>query len=326
MFGETSPGGAFEFSTDHLPEQDRYRIWCDVVAKQGMRIESRPVPGQKLNVHISGYAWPGLMFARANLSGMRDERTPELIGDGDDDISFVVNLTGPVTVTARGSDHYLAEGQGFAISSLEPSIFVRPSPGSIVGLSIPRQALSSRVRYLDATMARVIPAESETLQFLTNYLVFLLDLGTPATPEIRQAVIAHVYQLVALALGPSPEVVTAMEGRSTPESRLIAIRADIIENLANRDLTIEWLALRHHVSARYIQMLFENEQTTLSAFLLESRLERANRLLGDPANSGRSISSLAFECGFGDLSYFNRAFRKRFEMTPSERRTGLVRE
>jgi hypothetical protein len=107
MFGGSNDGAAFEFSTDHLPEQDRLRIWCDVVARQSMRIDSRPLPGSVLKVDIRGYAWPGLMIARASLSGMRDERTPELIGDGDDDISFVVNLSGPVTITARGSDHYL---------------------------------------------------------------------------------------------------------------------------------------------------------------------------------------------------------------------------
>jgi AraC-like DNA-binding protein len=326
MFGEANNGAAFEFSTERMPEQDRHKVWCDVVARQGMRIESRPVPGQKLEVHIRGYAWPGLMLARANLSGMRDERTPELIGDGDDDVSFVINLTGPVTVTARGSDYYLAEGEGFAISSLEPSVFARPSPGSIVGLSIPRAALLNHVRHLDAALMRVIPARSEALLLLKEYLVFLLDLRSAMTAEVRQLVIAHVYQLVALALGPAPEVLAAMAGRGNVESRLIAIKADAMDNLGNRDLSIEWLALRHHVSVRYIQMLFESERATFSAFLLKRRLERADRVLGELASTGRSISAIAFDCGFGDLSYFNRAFRKRYGMTPSSRRAGVARE
>ena len=326
MFGEANNGAAFEFSTERIPAQDRHKVWCDVVARQGMRIESRPVPGQKLEVHIRGYAWPGLMLARANLSGMRDERTPELIGDGDDDVSFVINLTGPVTVTARGSDYYLAEGEGFAISSLEPSVFARPSPGSIVGLSIPRDALTKHVRHLDAALMRVIPAQSEALLLLKDYVVFLLDFRSAMTAEVRQLVIAHVYQLVALALGPAPEVAAAMAGRGNVESRLIAIKADAVDNLGNRDLSTEWLALRHHVSARYIQMLFESERATFSAFLLKSRLERADRVLGELASTGRSISSIAFDCGFGDLSYFNRAFRKRYGTTPSARRAGGARE
>lgn len=32
------------------------------------------------------------------------------------------------------------------------------------------------------------------------------------------------------------------------------------------------------------------------------------------------VTALASEAGFGDLSYFNRTFRRRFAMTPSEAR------
>jgi len=32
------------------------------------------------------------------------------------------------------------------------------------------------------------------------------------------------------------------------------------------------------------------------------------------------ISDIAFECGFNDLSYFNRCFRRRFGLTPTAAR------
>ncbi|HLI99257.1 MAG TPA: helix-turn-helix transcriptional regulator [Bradyrhizobium sp.] len=326
MFGESTDGSAFEFSTDRLPEQDRVRIWCDVVARQGMRIESQPLPGSTLKVDIRGYAWPGIMIARAHLSGLRDERTPELLADGEDNISIIINLAGPVTIKARSNENYLNAGEGFAISALEPSVFTRPTPGSVIGLSLPRQALTSRVRNLDAVLMRVIPAKSEPLQILKAYVGFLLDYKGPTTEEVRRSIATHLYQLVAHALGPSPDIAMAMEGRSTATARLIAIKADVLENLGNRELTTDWLALRHHVSARYVQMLFENDDTTLSAFLLERRLERAHDLLGHRGNNVRSIGAIALECGFGDLSYFNRAFKKRFAVTPSERRADAIGE
>jgi len=36
--------------------------------------------------------------------------------------------------------------------------------------------------------------------------------------------------------------------------------------------------------------------------------------------SNRPIALIAFDAGFADLSTFNRAFRRRFGMTPSEMR------
>ena len=53
----------------------------------------------------------------------------------------------------------------------------------------------------------------------------------------------------------------------------------------------------------------------------ERRLERARQLLLNFSISPRSISAIAFDLGFGDLSYFNRTFKKRFGATPREVRS-----
>ncbi len=45
------------------------------------------------------------------------------------------------------------------------------------------------------------------------------------------------------------------------------------------------------------------------------RIERAKRLLADP-DQGRSILDVAFDCGFGSVGPFNRAFKDQVGMTP----------
>ena len=47
-------------------------------------------------------------------------------------------------------------------------------------------------------------------------------------------------------------------------------------------------------------------------------MQRARRLLVDPRIASRTISAIAFDVGFGDLSSFNRAFRRAFDATPSD--------
>jgi len=61
-------------------------------------------------------------------------------------------------------------------------------------------------------------------------------------------------------------------------------------------------------------------RTTFSEFVLEHRLLLARRLLTNPGNRLSKISTIAYDAGFADISYFNRAFRRRFEATPSELR------
>jgi AraC-like DNA-binding protein len=74
------------------------------------------------------------------------------------------------------------------------------------------------------------------------------------------------------------------------------------------------------VTPRYVQRLFEGEGTTFSEFVLNERLLRVQRMLADPRYAGWTVSAIALEVGFGDVSYFNRRFRRRFGASPTEHR------
>jgi AraC-like DNA-binding protein len=65
-------------------------------------------------------------------------------------------------------------------------------------------------------------------------------------------------------------------------------------------------------------MLFEESGTTFTEFVLTLRLQSAHRMLSSPRFSSWSVTAIALEAGFGDLSYFNRRFRQRFDGTPSD--------
>ena len=54
---------------------------------------------------------------------------------------------------------------------------------------------------------------------------------------------------------------------------------------------------------------------TISAYIIDIRLGHATRLLVDTTNS---IAEICYECGFNNLSNFNRIFRKKKECSPKE--------
>jgi AraC-like DNA-binding protein len=45
-------------------------------------------------------------------------------------------------------------------------------------------------------------------------------------------------------------------------------------------------------------------------------------MLREPGYAERTVSSIAYDVGFGDLSYFNRCFRRTYGATPSDVRSG----
>jgi AraC-like DNA-binding protein len=50
------------------------------------------------------------------------------------------------------------------------------------------------------------------------------------------------------------------------------------------------------------------------------RLDRARRDLLDPRLAGHPVSAIAYACGFGDLSGFNRAFKQAYAVSPRQLR------
>jgi AraC-like DNA-binding protein len=96
-------------------------------------------------------------------------------------------------------------------------------------------------------------------------------------------------------------------------------RAYIDERLCDPELDVTSVAQALGVSPRYVQMLFAEEATTPSTYILERRLERAAERLGREGLR-QTITEIAFSVGFNDLSYFCRAFRKRFGAAPRDYR------
>jgi AraC-like DNA-binding protein len=126
---------------------------------------------------------------------------------------------------------------------------------------------------------------------------------------------------MAVAAGATRDAEEAARDRGLQAARLYAIKTDIARNL-DGDLGIAALAARNHCTPRLVQRLFESEGTTLTEYVLNQRLARAHRMLTDPRLAKEKISAVALDSGFGDLSYFNRAFRRLYGETPSRVRAG----
>jgi AraC-like DNA-binding protein len=153
---------------------------------------------------------------------------------------------------------------------------------------------------------------------LMQYVHVLRAEGPTSDLTLARQVSDHMTDLVALALGARGDVAEFAAGRGVRAARLAAIKADILAKLHNRDLSIAVIAGRHGVTPRYVHKLFEREGTTFSAFMLQHRLARAQQMLKDRRYDDHTISVIAFECGFSDLSYFNRTFRRAYNATPSD--------
>lgn len=94
-----------------------------------------------------------------------------------------------------------------------------------------------------------------------------------------------------------------------------------VEQNYSRKITIREIAEASGFSQSHFMKFFKTTiGTPFTAYLNDYRLTMASRLL---LSSEDSILTIAGDCGFDNLSYFNRIFRQKFAMTPREfRQTG----
>jgi len=310
--------GFLRFSTGLLPERDRLSGLRDILGRQMARLDFEPLT-PSFHADVTMRQVHGLGIAAMDHSLMRVSRTRELLADGEDTLVFQIPAGGGVA-SQLGREVTLEPGDAVLASSADVGTFTCTSAtGKSLVLSLPRRELLPLVADFDAALVVRIPCRTAALQLLTRYLG--LFEATPALqPGLARVTVNHVYDLAALALGATADAAEIATARGVRAARLREARAFVERNAARRELSATSVAAQLGVTPRYLHMLFENESETFSEFVLGERLTRARRMLIDPRFAHHAISTIAFDSGFSDLSHFNRSFRRRFGMTPSQAR------
>ncbi len=94
--------------------------------------------------------------------------------------------------------------------------------------------------------------------------------------------------------------------------------ATVLEQQYRDPPSIEQLADEVGLSASRLAHLFREEVgRSIQSYILERRLMMAAMLI---VQTHERISQIAYSVGFGDVSNFNHAFKRRFEMSPRQYR------
>jgi AraC-like DNA-binding protein len=114
--------------------------------------------------------------------------------------------------------------------------------------------------------------------------------------------------------------------RLQAELQLEAVLAFCQQNLHYPGMSPNFVAEHFGISVRTLHLRFEKLGQTFGHWLIEARLDACCKALSDPLQQSRSISEIAYGCGFNDLSHFNKTFRARFGMPPSQWRHDYVKK
>jgi AraC-like DNA-binding protein len=310
-------GRVARFSTDDVAPRDRLAIWREVLVQSVLSVGVEPASADPFFAHATVHRLPGLRL----LSGSSSSVTYQGTGQPMDDV--VLSFGEPDHVFARqhGRETSIRRGDAFLLRCGARTQVRVPEGGQFMCLRLPRSSIQMNVADLDGAYCRPIPRDTPSLRLLKRYLGVFDDADEAlAAPAVQHSAVTHIYDLLALVLGATRDAAHVAEGRGMRAARLKAIKDDVARHLREENLSVGTVAARHKVTPRYVQVLFDESGVTFTEYVIAQRLARAHRLVCDPQLSERTLTAIARDVGFGDLSYFNRAFRRRYGVAPSDLR------
>ena len=306
-------------STRDLPERNRLATWREIYGRGIAQVDIEPIGDEPFHADVTFNLLPNVGIVAGSRSPAHYRVTPELVRRGDRDIIAISVLrSGTASATQFGQELISGVGSASVLTPSDPSTSTMLTRGSFITLALSRPAIAALAPGFAQAFGRPIPRDSAALSLMIKYLDVLRTDDELTNPAVGRSVSDHIIDLAALVLGARGDYAEIAQLRGARAARLSAIKSDILNELGRNDLSTELIAARQGISPRYVRKLFEQDGSSFSAFVLTERVVRAHRMLNVRRYAHLNIAQIAHECGFGDVSYFNRAFRRHFGATPSD--------
>ena len=302
--------------TDDIPERYRDEMIRDFYGRIAMRMQVAPISDDPMRIDAVTHLLPGVAVSSGAVSSTSGERTPDLLSDGMDDL-YLSTATGGYLVSVKDREVAQASSDELVVTSLcHPTRFLMPA-GSLKTVQIRRSIIAPLVEAIDDPPVRTVSMARPEARLLFNYVDTLAHVDV-STPELRQTVANHMRDLAALIIGATRDAGEMARLGGVRAARLQQILAEIKAGFANPDFSALSVARKLSLSPRYVQDLLHDTGASFSERVMELRLQKARVMLEDRRNLGLKVSAIAYACGFGDISYFNQCFRRRFGASPTQ--------
>lgn len=312
---ETPAAATVRFSTCEVPLPERRGWLCEVIGREYVKVEVTPPSDASLFNEMTIQSWDSLRLSSIRSSAIVIERLPaEPYSEHQDAYFAVVLLSGHYALDQLGRSVNLKPGDITVYDATRPHRIHCPRDFSKLIISIPKALLRNRVAGFERCTALRIPGDQGVGAIASNFLQSVAGQAARLHPNVWLALAGQAIDLLTLAIS---SVSPGRHALSEIRSATLHLIKDFIErHLDEPELNTAMVANGVALSARYINDLFSDEDTSLMRHVWQRRLDRCRNELLDPARAGQNLTEIAFRWGFSDMSHFSRAFKQRYLCSP----------
>jgi AraC-like DNA-binding protein len=249
-------------------------------------------------------------------------RTPEMIeAEEDFFISLVTHGHGEIRQGRHGVT--LSENAFTIVDGSRPFLFSFPVPFEQIIIRVPREDFLARVpkKRLDRALGLTLPGHTGISSVVSAVFRQAAELDDPVDHAAETAMSLSTLDMLAAVLhgtmGPASDTALAHH------QDLQRAQASLIAHLHDPDWTLNATSAELGMSPRYMSHLFADQGLTPASWWMQTRLERALRLLQTQRITVREASE---RTGFKDPAHFSRAFRKWHGAPPGQVQAQTTKE
>jgi AraC-like DNA-binding protein len=317
---ETQLPNRFSIFHQGISKGAAYEAWREGICRGFCRLDVGPADDDYIDCHNEFILLRPIAIATPKGTSARFARTRDLLKDGCDDLVLIFATRGNVRVTQGSKAIDLTAGQMCLTEMNIAGAVDLNQAGGFTTTRFPRSLLLQVAPSAETQLARALGHDRALSAMIERYSLLCSEVAGELDATGQQAAAQHLSDLVGHFIETGAEQKKVLP-RGLSIARLNLLKADVLRNLDRSNLTIETVARANGLSGRQAQRMFALSGTTFTDFVLEQRLLLARRLLLHESTDYRKVSDIALSVGFNDLSYFNRSFKRRFGVTPSDIKT-----
>lgn len=299
-----------QYSTLAVSPARRFDYWREVVCRHCLSADSKPLSQSDFEgaLQVNGIGPLDITTLSSPLHHwVRSEQ--HLRSDPAEDIWLGFTLDGHGEIEQRTRKASLSAGNLFLYDATQPFRFSLGGTENHL-IRIPRPLLAQR------------------LPRIGDFTALVLDEARPGVIPLRQ-MIEQATTSAALLQG---EGVSRRYSNTIIELLVLSLELQdlktthqeldlygrvmnyIQRHLTEPELSLESIAVAHHVSTRTVTRAFARYQKSPVAEIWKERLNASRTAI--ECGQVRNVSQAALEFGFSDFSHFSHAFRKAFGVAP----------
>ena len=245
------------------------------------------------------------------------------------DVEMVYILTGSLKVGINDTSYILSEGDFFIAPSRQlhsyegaqsdTELIIAMFNPSLIGYpeGWPKdKSLKSSVIFNSLLQCA---EEKLALKLIKDNLKAIVTETSSFNDSSKYFIHAKLFEICGLCLrhfSIKPASSKTESNIKTGEIKTIFSILNYIDKNYTHKLTLAGVSEQFNLSTSYLCRLFKNSTgTNFSDYLISIRLQQVKYLL---SSSEYSISDIAYECGFENLRTFNRIFKNKNDITPTE--------